>query len=208
MTHTLHRHGSPEALRQDYVLLVTAPPGLPDGGERILQAYELVRTFEPVNVGAYEVGSLRAGASEADLRASLLRIPRLRCAFSGRESIMGAVRLLRAADLGLSVVLQGPLADILKDCVSEGIRPHTATLSLGVWGPPERVPGGRVLELITQCGHGQVGPALAAEVCRQVDVGELSVAEGVDRLLRPCVCGVFNPDRAADTLARKPADLA
>jgi len=83
--------------------------------------------------------------------------------------------------------------------------PHTVEHSLGVWGKRELLPKKEVLEVSTMCGHGMVAFGLIEEAVADVKAGRSSPEKAARRLAEPCVCGIFNPVRAAELL-RKMAD--
>ncbi len=47
------------------------------------------------------------------------------------------------------------------------------------------------------CGHGMIPVRLVEKLAEEVASGALGAREAAARLARPCVCGIFNPRRAA-----------
>jgi hypothetical protein len=82
------------------------------------------------------------------------------------------------------------------------LTPHTAALSLGIWGKTELLPERKKLDIHTMCGHAMVPVVLMDSVIAKVKQQKLTVEEAAVELTKPCVCGVFNPTRAAELLQR------
>jgi hypothetical protein len=58
----------------------------------------------------------------------------------------------------------------------------------------------RCWRLNLMCGHGMVAPWALIRPCggfQRSKHGELSPDEGAEKLFEPCMCGIFNPHRAA-----------
>ena len=100
------------------------------------------------------------------------------------------------------------VVEIAREC---GLKPHTASLSLGIFGKTEKLPGkvttpalndegapeNVVLEIMTMCGHSLIGANLVKDVMEKVRSGKLSPEEGAVVLAKPCTCGIFNVTRCA-----------
>ncbi|MBL7211984.1 MAG: hypothetical protein ISS61_06370 [Desulfobacteraceae bacterium] len=56
------------------------------------------------------------------------------------------------------------------------------------------------MQFNTMCGHGMVTTGLIEEVIADVKGDRCSPEEGAERLFHPCMCGIFNPHRAAKLL--------
>jgi len=104
---------------------------------------------------------------------------------------------LKEADLGISVIISGLMADVHDCCSVAGVKPHTCETSLGVWGNTDRLPDEDILRFTTMCGHGQVPFNLVNKIVEDVKEGKLTLPEAGRELAKPCQCGVFNPARAA-----------
>jgi len=50
------------------------------------------------------------------------------------------------------------------------------------------------------CGHGMVTVKLIEDTVAKIKSGELTTENGAERLFKPCMCGIFNPKRAAELL--------
>ena len=85
------------------------------------------------------------------------------------------------------------------------IEAHTINQSLGRWGKTERLPADDILEINTMCGHGMVTSNLIEKIVQDVKEKKLSPEEGAEELFKPCMCGIFNPFRAANLLKKMAA---
>ena len=120
--------------------------------------------------------------------------------FRDEGSLVSMLRALKREDLGLSVVVSGLFDRVGKCCREAGLERHTINQSLGRWGRIEQLPSDPVLEINTMCGHGMVTDALIIKVAGEVRSGRITAEEGAEELFKPCMCGIFNPHRAARLL--------
>jgi len=204
VTHTLHRRGDSDALANDWVVLAMAARGLVDEGaaRRLRQFVTLAQAHHPVNLGdmlqgsqvTLEVSALLAGIGDRSI---------VHAVFASIDQVASFLAEVRAADLGLSVVVSGLVEEIRCACRTAGLpdRFRTIQLSAGVWGDTALLVSEGLLEVTTMCGHGLVSAALVESVVGEIRSGKVSEEEGASRLAAPCVCGVFNPKRAAALLA-------
>ncbi|MEM5780110.1 MAG: hypothetical protein AAGU02_03060, partial [Lawsonibacter sp.] len=83
MSHSLHRRGNPEDLKQDYILLVTAASGINNEGskEKLLKVLDLVWEIGPINTGSNETGTILSGVNVEEIKAGFTKVPRVRCCF-------------------------------------------------------------------------------------------------------------------------------
>ncbi len=106
MTHTLHRRGTAESLSGDYVILMLKAIGVNDT-DYIPKLQEFLRIclrHNPVNIGCETKGSLYEYRPEeiiADTRGDTHAV------FDNPQAVTGALKDLKEADLGLSVVVSG-----------------------------------------------------------------------------------------------------
>ena len=127
--------------------------------------------------------------------------------FDHKEKVVGVLKDLAIADLGLSVTISGLFDQIWEACRSAGIAPHTVNHSLGFWGRTEKLPSRRILEFTTMCGHEKVSSNLVWHLAEKVKNGSLSIEEAASEMGRPCLCNIFNEVRAAMLLQELVADL-
>jgi len=204
MTHTLHRRGTEESLKNDYVLLVTAASGINHEGsrEKLLKVLDVVWDVGPANIGSQHLGTVLQGYSLEEIKNSLSEVPRVRCCFSSKEKMYEIIKRLKELDLGLSVTVEGPTKDIVEMSRSLGIEPHSVNLSLDIWGKKEELPSEEILELVTMCGHGLISQHLVKKIIEDVKKGKTTPREAAVKIGRPCVCGIYNPERAEELLQK------
>ena len=114
MSHSLHRRGNPEDLKQDYILLVTAASGINNEGskEKLLKVLDLVWEIGPINTGSNETGTILSGVSVEEIKAGFTKVPRVRCCFDNEGKMREILRRLVEMDLGISVTVSGPRGTI------------------------------------------------------------------------------------------------
>lgn len=202
MTHSMHRRGKPEQLRNDYIILVTAAANINNEGAipKIAKVLDILWEAGPSNIGSNETGTVLSGVTKEIIRNGLTRIPRIRANFNSKEKVWKVIKQLQEEDLGMSVVLQGPVDDIEEECAKLGLKPHSINLSLDVWGKKEKLPPEEILQFTTMCGHGLISPSLVKFVLERVKSGKMTPEQGVVKMGEPCVCGFYNPERALDLL--------
>jgi len=124
--------------------------------------------------------------------------------FTDIGAVESVLRDLRRARLGLSVTVTGLVAPIHRACCRSEVaeEPHTVAHSLGVWGNRRRLPSETVLSVMTMCGHSLVSVPLVEQAVASVRAGVCSPRAAAVKLAEPCVCGIFNVDRAARLIAR------
>jgi hypothetical protein len=201
MSHTLHRRGSEQSFRKDFVLFAMAAKGVNEVGssQKLKRFLEIVRACGPVNMGDMKTGNSLIVAPETVIdRAQDTSI--VHGVFDDRDKLIRAMKALSEADLGISVIVTGLLEEVGECCRDAGVKPHTCETSLGIWGRKERLPDEDVLRLSTMCGHGQVPFNLIEKAIEGVKSGRCTTREAAEDLARPCQCGVFNPTRAAEAL--------
>lgn len=200
MTHSLHRHGSRESLRNDFVFLATPAAGINHEGskEKLIRILDLIYQLGPANIGSYETGTILAGATIEEIKARLAEVPRVRTAFSSREKVKELIRQVKEEDLGLSITVSGLIEEVLAMAQELSIQPHSVNLSLGVHGRTADLPSEEILEFVTMCGHGMISARLVQDTIDRVKKGNLTPEQAARRIASPCVCGIFNPDRARE----------
>jgi hypothetical protein len=204
MTHTLHREGTADSLARDFIFLCMPSKDINHEGSHT----PLKRFFEiALEAGAVKVGDCRSGneyyqGSLANVINNVQDRAVIHAVFNDREKAIGMMRRLKDANLGLSIVVSGLLDTVNECCHQAGIHRHTVEHSLGVWGRVDKLPPPDVLEINTMCGHGMVTVTLINDIIDRVKKGHLTPEQGAEELFRPCMCGIFNPKRAAELLAQ------
>ena len=198
MTHTLHRRGTPESFKNDYVLFAMSGKGVNEVGSagKLKRFLEILDRHNAVNMGDMKTGNSFITTRE-NIKESAKDTSIVHGVFQRREDLILALKELKEADLGISVIISGLLQDVRECCATAGLTPHTTETSLGIWGNTERLPDEDVLRFTTMCGHGQVPFNLVTKILEKVKAGKLTLQEGGQELAKPCQCGVFNPVRAS-----------
>lgn len=112
------------------------------------------------------------------------------------EAVENVLRKLKEADLGISIVVSGLISEVSEIAKRVGLKPHTATISLGIYGKKSLLPEDDVLKITTMCGHSLIGNNLVRFAQKEIEAGR-DPEEVADLLSRPCICGIFNVRRCA-----------
>lgn len=205
MTHTLHRVGDRESLERDYVVYMLAAKGIndEDSAAKLKKFLDICAQNNPVNIGCLypdpELGGrgyLR-GQTFEETKDSVIDYTSAHAVYADKEMVKKVLRELREADLGLSVVVSGIFDEVFECCREAGLTPHTVNMALGIWGKTELLPPRKILDVVTMCGHGMVSKYLVDALVKRVRKGRITAEEAAKTLGANCVCGVFNPARAA-----------
>jgi hypothetical protein len=217
MTNTLHRYGTAESFRDDYVVFAMCSKGRNDQDSlpKLKRFLELAVPFKPVNLGdAIHGGAVRPSKDlnpaahwhrdiTPDFAAVIdgLNAPSTVAAvFDQRVAAEDFVKAVKEADLGLSINISTSIDGAEQCCFAAGIPRHSVGYSLGFEGATEKLPGDKVLMLSTMCGHGMVSHLLAEKLIDWVREGRRTPEQAATYMTRFCSCGVFNPTRAARIL--------
>ncbi|MGB9826013.1 MAG: hypothetical protein ACPLRU_05005, partial [Desulfofundulus sp.] len=159
MTHSLHRLGDKESLREDYVWFMYQAKGINDKDIKD-KALEFIAVAEAV--GSENWGDVKTGPSTEyapeEIKRNITDKSRIRGIFTSRRQVVEFLRQLKEKDLGLSVVVSGLLEEVLPACREAGVTPHTINYSLGVWGRKDKLPPDDILAITTMCGHHMISP--------------------------------------------------
>ena len=222
MTHTHHRRGSRESLKGDYVVLYMLDPEVKAQRaykaplkERVKRLNEICLRYEPVAISAkydekrlrYLKGWEKRMDSGVHLSSTLEEIGRAdelldeglgHSVYTNREALKGVLKDLKAADLGISVVVSGVFDEVFDVCREVGIVPHTVNMSLGTWGKKELLPESPLLEICTMCGHAMISVKLVESLIERVEKGAMTAEDAAVEMGKQCTCNVFNTVRAAE----------
>lgn len=201
MTHTLHRKGTVDNLDNDYVLLCMSAKGINEDGSgaKMQEFLRIALRHKPVNMGDMKTGNMYSSLPE-QVVAGVQDGAIVHAVYDNPQTVAQVLKELKEANLGMSVVVSGLFKPVEECCQKAGLKRHTVEYSLGVWGKTDKLPHERVLEVTTMCGHGMVAANLVNSLVDEVKRGRSSV-EAAKELARQCVCGIFNPTRAAKLLA-------
>jgi len=207
LTHTLHRSGSIDSLRGDYVWVMYQAKGINDKNIKP-KALEFIAVAE--SLGSENWGDVKTG--------TILKIPRdqviekisdksrIRGVFTSREQVAGFLKEMKKRDLGLSVVISGLLDEVLPACEEAEVTPHTINFAVGIWGKKDLLPSEEVLDITTMCGHHMIAPEFVEYIAEQVKKNRMTPEEGAIKLATFCYCGIFNQVRCAELLSEFPAE--
>ena len=203
MTHSLHREGTVDSLERDYAVFIYPARGFnyAGSGPKVMRLMELLFLSGPSNMSVTTLRrNLYSGVPQAEFLASIKDGARVFSVFSDRVKVVEALRRLKEADEGISIVVSG-LVDRAREMSAEvGLNPHTVNLSLGIHGGTDTLPPPDIRQFTTMCGHGLVSPKLVRDVLRKVKRGKLTTWEGSLIVAKPCACGIFNPHRSEEML--------
>ena len=199
MTHTLHRSGTRESLSEDYILLSLPAFGINNAGSGATQKkfYEITLRHNPVNVGDTKLGNMYNLGVQKLIDSINKDGSVVHAVFDNEEAAAKALKELKEADLGVSLVVSGIFNRVKEHCQKAGIHRHAVTYSLGIWGKTEKLPDEQTLDIATMCGHGMVSVSLIDSLAEDVKAGRKSAQDAAKEMARQCTCGVFNPVRAA-----------
>ncbi|MBS4022453.1 MAG: hypothetical protein KGZ79_08530 [Dethiobacter sp.] len=200
MTHSLHRQGSKENLQDDFALMcIPTLATFNEAPQKAARFLEIIKKYCPDNYGVISRGN-KYTHDDVALIEALNISPAIFCVINRKDDLTSIFRELKEDDLGLSVVVNG-IYEIIEECCQQaGLQPHTVNHSLGVWGSTDKLPSKETLEIITMCGHGQVGTNLVYHLLEEIKKGKISVREAAETLAKPCICGFFNTKRTESLL--------
>jgi hypothetical protein len=198
MTHTLHRVGSEDNLREDFVILAMPSKDINHEGSgpklqkiiRICLKEGAIKAGDARLGNEYHQGGLENMIQNIEDRAVVTAV------FNDQDKLVNALKAIKAGDFGMSIVVSGLFDRVKECCHAVGQKVHTVNTSLGRWGATQKLPSAEIMEIQSMCGHGMVSVDLITDTLDQVKNGEISLAEASERLFRPCQCGIFNTDRA------------
>ena len=197
MTHTNHRVG--DHLEEDYIILIMPSRGInvEGSGPKLRRYLEMALENGAIKIGDARLGNEYHQGSVEKVLENMEDQAVVQAVFKDRTTLVKALKAYKEADLGLSVVVSGLFDHVGECCKEVGLERHTINQSMGRWGNTDRLPPMEVLQLNTMCGHGMVAVGLIKEVIEDIKSENCTIEEGAERLFAPCMCGIFNPHRAA-----------
>ena len=203
MTHTLHRRGSRESLDCDYIVFTMSAKGFNEtgSGKRMREFLDILLKYQPVNYGDMVTGNCYVKSRE-EIYNHIGDTSIIHGVFTDPQVVSDVLKELKAADLGISVVVTGVHEDTEKCCRGSNLQKHTVEHSLGIFGQVKKLPAEEILQLTTMCGHGMVPANLVEKTIAEIRRGKKTFQEGALELTRPCHCGIYNPIRAERLLRR------
>lgn len=205
MTNTLHRQGTEEELKRDYVIFTTTARGITREGSapKIHEFLRICQKYNPVNTGSSKKGNVLKDEMNADdIIASLGDGATSAAVFKDLDSLKSVIGELIEADLGISINVSGLLEGVQECCRAGGVERHSAEQSLGFWGSDDLLPERDVLTMNTLCGHGLVSFNFIHKMIDYVKMRRLTPKEAARIMGKACECGVFNTVRAQKLLEK------
>ncbi len=199
MTNTLHRQGTSESLKNDYVIFAHTAKGITrEGSASKLQEFmRICLKYDPVNIGDGKQGNIHQ--DEVDIQKLISNQgdgAGAAAVFTDLNTLRKVIEELIKANLGISINVSGLLAGVQQCCHNAGIERHSVEHSLGFWGAKDRLPEREILEFNTMCGHGMVSFDFIRKMIEYVRLRRLTPKKAAKIMAKCCECGVFNPIRA------------
>ena len=116
MSHTLHRRGSPESFKNDFVIFTMAAKGINEVGSnaKLKRFLEILRGFDPINIGDMKTGNCFIVPADTVVdKAQDTSI--VHAVFDDRQKFILALKAVKDADLGISIIVSG-LLDGVREC--------------------------------------------------------------------------------------------
>lgn len=199
MTNTLHRQGTSENLKNDYVIFAHTAKGITREGSapKLQEFMRICLKYHPVNIGDGQQGSIYKDNTDIQtLIANQGDGAGAAAVFIDLDTLVKVVVDLIRADLGISINISGLLEEVQACCRRAGIERHSTEHSLGFWGAKDRLPEREILEFNTLCGHGMVSFNFIRKMIEYVKLRRLTPKKAAKIMAKCCACGVFNPVRA------------
>ena len=198
MTNTLHRQGTEEELKQDYVIFATTARGITREGSapKIQEFMRICLKHDPINIGSRQGNILQDDVDIHELIVNLGDGAGAGAVFTDLDTLQKVIAELIEADLGISINVSGLLDGVQQCCRSNETERHSVEQSLGFWGSRDRLPEREVLAFNTLCGHGLVSFNLIHKMIEYVKLRRLTPKEAAKIMGKCYECAVFNTTRA------------
>jgi hypothetical protein len=205
MTHTLHRMETDAIPERDFAILCMASQKFNDQGaaEKLKKIFNLLHDLKPDNIADDNLGGVYTGETTKTILDHMNDKAYIGVAFTEEGKLREALRRLKEADLGMSVVVSGHFETVFRILKEVGLKPHTVNMSLGTFGKKEILPKKEVLEITCMCGHGMVSREHVQTAIEAVKAKGLMLSECGKELARSCTCGIFNPKRAEKLIEKE-----
>ena len=199
MTHTLHRTGDLQSLKDDFPMLTHVARGFNDknAAPRLKEIALTMTKYTNLHFGDCKVGN-KYLMDDAEIMDKLT--VGCQVVFKDKESLIACMKELKEKDQGISIVVSGLFDEVLDCCNKAGIKPPLIEFALGIHGNTKRLWPPEILDFVTMCGHGLVSGRLVKKMAEDVKKNKISAEKAAIELAKPCLCGIFNPDRAAKLL--------
>jgi len=201
MTHTLHRTGDLQSIKEDFPMLTHVARGFNDKGAsvRLKKTAQTMTKYTDLHFGDCKVGN-KYQMDSAEIMDKLT--VGCQVVFKDKESLIGCMKELKQIDQGISIVVSGIFEEVLECCDKAGLKPPLIEFALGIHGNTKRLWPPEVLDFVTMCGHGLVSGRLVKKMVEDIKKNKISAEKAAIELAKPCLCGIFKPDRAAKLLKK------
>ena len=199
MTNTLHRQGTSENLKNDYVIFAHTAKGITREGSapKLQEFMHICLKYHPVNIGDGKQGNIYKDNTDIQkLIANQRDGAGTAAVFTDLDTLQKVVEELIRVDLGISINISGLLEEVRACCRKAGMERHSVEHSLGFWGSKDRLPEREILEINTMCGHGMVSFNFIRKMIDYVKLRRLTPQKAAKLMAKCCECGAFNPVRA------------
>jgi hypothetical protein len=192
MTHTLNRRGLSETRTGEemVVLFMVQRQEKDQKLSGMVPILETVLKYKPANI----IGA-PMGLTEEQIMKLVPRGGIVTAVFNNQEDVRKIIAEIKEKKLGISMVLSGLFSDVRCLCQATELKEHTYNISLGIFGKTKKLSDEKTLEIVTQCGHALISPHLVQDVLKKIKRGKMTPEEGAKVLIKPCVCGIGNPQR-------------
>jgi len=201
MTHTLHRRGSEEDLKHEYLVFALAAKGINwDGSEaRFKRAFQICLKYHPLNYGNTYTGNIYNATAEA-VADGMKPNAGFIALFDNEQAVVEILKELKQENLGQCIVVSGLFDHVHQCCRNAGLEPHTVNISGGIRGRTDKLAPEPILEINTMCGHALVSFNLIKKMVEEIRAGGITALDAAKKMALNCHCGMFNCDRAARIL--------
>lgn len=189
MTHSLHRMGPKSKLKNDYVILAMLAAGYNDNAsdsrKRLIRIAQIMKKHKPVNIITERAWTVSTVISAT---------------YNDKEIVKDVLKVIKNLNLGISIVVEGVIEEI-KDLARElDLDLNSVHLSLGTFGKKELLPSEKVLEITSMCGHHCISSQSVNHYINLIKNEKITVEKAAEKLAEPCICGIFNTERAINIL--------
>ena len=129
MSHSLHRRGCKESLKDDFVILITPSVGInhENSGPMLWKILDIITDVGPNNIGSYETGTIYTGVTIEQIKESMPETPRVRCCFDSKEKMFEVLKRIKKIPNDFGVFI-GPDQFYTKEEIEKGIRKNSKNL--------------------------------------------------------------------------------
>lgn len=201
MTHTLHRTGDLQTLKEDFPMLTHVARGFNDkeASPRLKKIAQTMTKYTDLHFGDCKVGN-KYTMDPAEIMDKLS--VGCQVVFKDKNSLIACMKELKQIDQGISIVVSGLFDEVFDCCNKAGIKPPLIEFALGVHGNTKKLWPPEILEFVTMCGHGLVSGRLVKRMVEDIKKNKTTVEKAAIELAKPCLCGIFNPYRAGKLLQK------